>query len=89
MQLGVSDQDYITVPTFLIDDVIAIDANSNAGVITSSGDLIILGYNVLMENCAKFSLGNGFGIAEDNNGVLYSWGVNDYGQLGSQCTPSL
>jgi alpha-tubulin suppressor-like RCC1 family protein len=29
------------------------------------------------------SVGNGFGVALSNQGYLYSWGVNDFGQLGT------
>ena len=29
------------------------------------------------------AVGNGFGVALSNHGYLYSWGVNDFGQLGS------
>ena len=37
---------------------------------------------IFEEKIAAVSLGNGFGVVLDMNGKVYSWGNNQFGELG-------
>jgi len=70
-----------------------ITCNHHTAAITESGALYFWGTGVfgmfwqpkliIDSEIATVSVGGSFGIAKDKNGILWAWGQNDLGQLGS------
>lgn len=71
-----------------------ITCNHHTAAITESGALYFWGTGVfgmfwqpkliIDSEIAAVSIGGSFGIAKDKNGILWAWGQNDLGQLGSK-----
>lgn len=38
--------------------------------------------NTVKGKCVKISLGDQFGAVINSNGILYTWGRNEHGELG-------
>lgn len=97
-QLGLGNKESTTgfgkVPGFNGKTVVRVAAGQHSAAVTSAGDLYVWGTGVFGEllaptkmNCsgkfADIDVANGFGIAIDRNGMLWGWGSNTTGALGT------
>lgn len=95
-QLGIgktaADETSVPQPIAKLAGVVKIASNHHSAAITQNNELYFWGTGVfgtfyepqlVQGGILDVSIGGSFGVAQDYEGVLWSWGSNEFGELGS------